>query len=256
MKWVWRILLGLVGVVALGAVGLGVWGWSLHLPLPRATPTEQADVAARALIDAVGGEQAWAGTGAVAWTFSMGRQHLWDRERQLHRFTWGEQTVLLDLTTRQGRAWDGETELSGDALRDALDGAWSAFCNDSFWLNPVVKAFDDGTTRSLVTLEDGRQGVLVQYASGGVTPGDAYLWIPGDDGRPEAWRMWVGILPVGGLEVTWEDWQELSTGARVATRHRWTALGLDGRVEDVRGARTLAELTGGEDPFTPLYGVE
>ncbi|MFT7519663.1 MAG: hypothetical protein ACI9MC_001805, partial [Kiritimatiellia bacterium] len=130
--------------------------------------------------------------------------------------------------------------------------AWDAWCNDSFWLNPVVKAFDNGTSRGTVALEDGRTGLMVSYDSGGVTPGDSYLWILADDGTPESWKMWVSVLPVGGLQATWEGWQTLPTGARIATHHIGV-FGVVTAIRDVRGAATLAEIES-DDPFARLVG--
>ena len=93
--------------------------------------------------------------------------------------------------------------------------------------------------------------LLVSFGSGGRTPGDAYLWTVGADGRPTAWRMWVSILPIGGLKVSWAGWTRLSTGAWVATEH---ALGpIDLCLTQVEGAASLAALLGDQpDPFAPL----
>jgi hypothetical protein len=101
-----------------------------------------------------------------------------------------------------------------------------------------------------VRLDDGTRGLLVSYASGGVTPGDAYLWIVGDDGLPRAWKMWVTVIPIGGVQASWERWITLSTGARVATRHAMGPITLE--LTDVEGASTLGELEPGDDPFAAL----
>ena len=71
----------------------------------------------------------------------------------------------------------------------------------------------------VVDRPDGKKALLISYLEGGVTPGDSYLWILDDDGMPIAWQMWVGVLPIGGLEVSWEDWETLSSGAIYAKNH-------------------------------------
>jgi hypothetical protein len=54
----------------------------------------------------------------------------------------------------------------------------------------VLFRSDEGTTRSLVKNEDKTNGLLVSYASGGVTPGDAYLWKLDANGLPQSYKMW------------------------------------------------------------------
>jgi hypothetical protein len=242
-----RTLRVLGGIAALLAV-LAVVAWAyLRHPLP-APVAGDADALARRMLAAVDAD-AWARTGAVRWTFFDGTRHLWDRARNLERLERGDERVLLDLSTRRGLAWKAGRPLAGDALARALDGAWRRWINDSFWLNPVPKAFDDGVARSVARV-DGRDALLLQYRSGGVTPGDRYLWILDANGRPTAWRMWVSVLPIGGLEASWEGWTRLSTGAMVSTVH---ALGPKRMaVRDVAGAETLAALVGPDDPFAAL----
>jgi len=84
-----------------------------------------------------------------------------------------------------------------------------------------------------------------------VTPGDAYLWIPGEDDLPKAWRMWVNIIPVGGIETTWQGWTELGTGAKIATEHEgWGTVMTF--ITDVAGGETLESIGVDPDLFSPL----
>lgn len=234
----------LVGVVALAALYLG-----LRHPRPSGTPGPAADELARAVERSVDVE-AFARTGAVRWTMRKRRAHLWDRRRNLARVRWGRNEVLLDVQRQAGRAFAGGQELSDEPRKELVAKAYKAFLNDSFWLNPLAKLFDEGVTRSLVQHE-GADALLVHYGSGGVTPGDSYLWILDGHKRPRAWRLWVKILPIPGVEMTWDNWTQLVTGAWISTSHR-----LAGRevvmLTDVAGAPTLAELEPGADPFAPL----
>jgi hypothetical protein len=139
--------------------------------------------------------------------------------------------------------------VSGEEARELREQAYAHWINDSFWLNPVVKLFDEGTTRALVAQPDGSDALLLSYASGGLTPGDAYLWIGDPSAPPRAWKMWVSILPIGGVECTWDRWQTLSTGAKISTRHDCGIFVLE--LTDVEGAADVVALEG-EDPFAAL----
>jgi hypothetical protein len=217
-------------------------------PAP-ATRSGDADALARRMLSAVDAD-AWSRTGAVRWTFFNGERHLWDRARNLDRFDRGDIVVWIDLATQRGVAQRGGVTLSGAERDRAVSTAWSRWCNDSFWLNPVPKAFDSGVTRAVASDDAGRDALLLSYHSGGVTPGDRYLWLLDANGRPRAWRMWVSVLPVPGLEASWAGWQRLSTGAWISTEHRMGPMTL--RLRDVEGAETLAALSPGPDPFAPL----
>lgn len=89
-----------------------------------------------------------------------------------------------------------------------------------FWLNPLAQFFALGTTRQLVVQPDGSEDLLLTYTSGGDTLGDSYLWQVNPDGRPQAWRMWVSIIPLGGVKATWQQWMQLETGAWISPSHR------------------------------------
>lgn len=241
-------ILGVVLILAIVAVAVLVY--SMNEPRPVGTPGAEADTLAHAMEAAVD-KDAWERTGAVRWSFFEQHHYVWDRDRGLVQIEWGESRALFHTADRTGRVWSKGEEQSPEDAEEALRTAYAYWINDSFWLNPVVKLFDPGVERSLVRLEDGRDALLVSYTSGGVTPGDAYLWIPGEDGLPAAWRMWVQIIPVGGIEVTWEGWKELSTGAKVSTEHQgWGRLMTF--ITGVEGAEDLEAL--GVDPalFDPI----
>lgn len=235
-------------VAALLALAFGGLLIGLNEPRPEAEPSQQADQLARRLADA-GNVAAWERTGAVRWDFDGRQQHLWDRQRQLARVRWDDLEVLLDLSDQSGIVRRGGEVLAAEAAAPHLQQAWRHWCNDSFWLNPLAKLFDEGTRRSLVDLEDGGQGLLVEYTEGGVTPGDAYLWIVDDAAVPTAWRMWTRILPLQGIEASWDGWITLDTGARVATRHRIFFFEL--QLRDVAADDDVIALEG-SDPFAEL----
>jgi hypothetical protein len=230
---------------------LAAAGWWLHEPRPTGNPGPAADALAKVMMQSVRAD-AWDSTGAVQWTFAGTHHHLWDRERHLAQVSWGDNRVLLPLSTREGVAFASGTRVPTEQAQSLLQEAWEYWVNDAFWLNPVVKAFDEGTQRALVETESGGQALLVSYASGGATPGDAYLWqLDPTTKRPQAWQMWVSVIPIGGLSATWEGWQQLETGAWVATKHGLGPVNLT--ITDVGGAATLSALVGQDDPFAPLF---
>ena len=107
------------------------------------------------------------------------------------------------------------------------------------------------TRGMLVDLEDGSKGLLIHYSSGGVTPGDSYLWILDENGRPVKWKMWVGILPIGGLEASWGEWKTMPTGWQVATQHEIGSYTLI--ISDLKAGNSWESIGFKEDPFAPLF---
>jgi hypothetical protein len=244
-----RILFWIGAAIGLFFLLAIIAGLFMHEPKPESEVGLAADALARRMMAAVD-SAAWDSTAVIAWTFSGARDYLWDRERDLCRMQWGNNEVLLDLQQIKGKAWRGRRLLEGKRAERLVRRAWSRYCNDSFWLYAPMKAFDPGVVRGVVSLPEGDQGLLVRYTSGGVTPGDSYLWQFGEDDLPKAWKLWVQIVPVGGTSFTWEDWITLSTGAKVATTHRHALHQV--RLSGVEGATSLAALGYEEDPFSAL----
>src|SRR5439155_16632599 len=171
MRRMARIVGWIVGVVVVILIALFVY---LRHDKTPTTPGPEAEALAKEMWGAVDGD-AWQRTGAVRWTV-QGRKHLWDRGRSLARVEWyGKKKALFDVNTKKGRAWQKDVEVTDESAKAAIiEEGWKLWINDSFWLNPMVKEFDGGTSRSRGTV-DGKRALQVSYASGGVTPGDSYL---------------------------------------------------------------------------------
>ena len=242
MKKAIALLLGLIilsGVVAYIAI---------DEPLPEGQAGEKADALALQILEAIQAE-AWENTGAVTWRFPGNHHYIWDKKRHFVLAEWEQNRVLFDVKTKKGIAYTAGQKVDKENNDALVEEAWKIWVNDSFWLNAPAKVFDAGTRRALVEAE-GRQALLVTYTSGGVTPGDSYLWILNEDNLPIKWKMWVSIIPIGGIEFTWEDWQTTQTGAYIATLHANPLFSIE--ITDLETADTLEALTGGTDPFQEL----
>jgi hypothetical protein len=218
-----RKFLKIAGICLLALVAIiTIIGMVKHKPKPVGMVGPEAEQMTQAMYAALN-KPAWDSTGWVKW--QMGKHTFaWDRVREQVRVQWSDYDVLVSTKDQTGKVLRNGNEQSGDDAQDALQKAWSYFCNDSFWFVAPFKATDEGTTRSVVTLKNGNKGLLVQYYAGGVTPGDTYLWELDEHHVPVAYSMWVKIIPIGGLRSTWSSWQALPTGARVAVEHQFSGL--------------------------------
>lgn len=244
--WLRRGVRALAGLLLVLLLALVVTGVAMHEPLPPelagddGETGERADAMARAIQEAVRLED-WERTRAVRWTFRGAHEHLWDRDGGRVRVRWDDVEVRLRLHDRGGPVTVGGQAVAGDEAAELREDAYAMFINDSFWLQPTQSFFDEGVTRRVVTLR-GEEVLAITYGSGGVTPGDTYVWFGGEEGAPPVrWKMWVSILPIGGVDVSWQGWQELATGAKVSTEHLIEGV-VPLRLEDVEGAESLEAL--------------
>lgn len=213
-----RVLLGFLLLLAL--IG-GLLYLIFNKRLPEGQSIEQADPLAHKMLKAVNYE-AYKNTRYFEWSFADGaHQYKWDKENGKVTVQWDDYTVDLNLNDIASSTGSYKNEiLTAKESRDLAITALDYFNNDSFWLVAPFKIFDRGTSRSIVKLEDGSDGLLVTYASGGATPGDSYLWKLQPNGFPESYQMWVDIIPIGGVEATWEDWQIMDSGVFLPTSHK------------------------------------
>lgn len=247
MKWLKRIFFFILILLVIGVVAFFIANESR----PVGKAGKAADEVATKMQQATNLE-AWKKTGAVKFTFSsMGRSRttLWDKKRHYAWVKWKDYEAWVNINQRKGIVKQNGQVISGEEGQKLVMSAWKIWVNDSFWLNPIAKAFDPGTTRSLVDLGDNKKGLLVSYSSGGATPGDAYLWLLDKNNLPTHWKLWVSIIPLGGVKFSWEDWITLPTGAKVSTAHAGL---IKIKLTDVKAGKDLLEITDNKDIFAAL----
>lgn len=244
LKW----LLGILGVLAI--IGLIAF-LIMNESLPKGKKGPAADALANKVLKAIN-KEAWDQTGIIQWTFPKEHHFVWDKNRHLTEVKWDNHRALVDLQKVTGKAYTDGKEVTGAAGETLVKEAWEYWCNDSFWLNAPAKVFDGGTERSIVKLEDGRDGLLIAYKGGGVTPGDSYLWTLDENGLPESYKMWVSIIPMGGVSATWSDWKTLSTGAKISTHHALSIQDIKIPITNLKAAKNLEEFGYTTDPFAAI----
>lgn len=253
MKKVFKIIgYTLLAVIVLLTVLLGGAYVKYNEKMPVGVQGEKAEALAQKMLQAVN-KTAWDSTAVIAWTSRSGNSYVWDKKRNLVKVSSTNGKVLLNVYKQSGKVWDKQTEvIEAEKVQKGVQKAYNAFINDAFWLNPVVKIFDEGTSRGIVTLADGTEGLLVSYTSGGVTPGDSYLWLVDANGVPTAWKLWVGILPIGGIEISWDNWITLPTGAKIATGHTVKSTSISTPITNVLSAPDLKTLGAAANLFADI----
>lgn len=214
MRKILKIGFGILGVIVILLILAGL---IIHKPLPEGTSGPRAEALTDSMLKAIN-YQAYDTLHRISWSYPKGHHFDWNKTANEVRVRWGDYDVHLKPDSLTGIAYKNGEVLSERANEKAVWKAWKLFANDSFWLVAPFKARDLGTERSIVKTDRG-DALLITYTSGGVTPGDSYLWILDENYRPTAWRVWVKIIPVGGLEFSWEKWQKYE-GVWFAASHK------------------------------------
>ncbi len=228
MKFFKKILKILAGLLVLGVLAFGILYVIYNEPLPEGKSGPRAEALAQKMLNAINYE-AYQNTRFLEWSFAGGsHRYKWDKANGKVEVNWNNRTVMLNLgdSSKSSVYKNGEL-IPSTENKDIVAKAQDFFNNDSFWLVAPFKVFDKGVERSIIIMENGSQGLLVSYSKGGTTPGDTYLWKLNENGFPESYQMWVKIIPIGGIEATWEDWQVMESGVFLPTAHKLGPLNLD-----------------------------
>lgn len=195
--------------------------------LPQGKQSPEADALAYKMLEAIDHE-AYTSTRFLEWTFRGQNHYTWDKQQQLVDVSWNKNLVQLNIQHPEKSAVTvNNVIIEGAAKLKLIEKAVAYFNNDSFWLVAPQKVFDPGTERRIVLMDDGTEALLVTYTSGGNTPGDSYLWFLDKSGLPTAFKMWVSIIPLGGVEATWEGWKSSESGTLLPAYHKLGFLTLD-----------------------------
>lgn len=234
LKRVLKIVVGLIVFFTLPTfLFFGFLYFKYNQPLPEGKQGPEADALARSMLRALN-EDAYINTDYLEWTFKGVHHYKWYKTKSTCEVSWDDMTVTLDFENyANSKVFAGGRVYDGMEKQNFIDKAINYFNNDSFWLVAPYKLFDPGVERRLVKTEAEKSALLVTYKSGGSTPGDSYLWHLDDDKLPKSYQMWVGILPIKGLEASWDSWITTESGAQLPTLHNLLFLSLD--MGDVKG---------------------
>lgn len=200
--------------------------------LPTGTQGKEADVLAQQMLETLD-FKAYKNTKHIEWTFKKRHHYQWNKTNNTCKVYWKEYSVALDLNnSKNHKAYVHSFDVHGELADELIEKAIKFFNNDSFWLVAPYKVFDQGTERRLVKLPNNKNGLLITYTTGGSTPGDSYLWLFDDAGKPKSFKMWTSILPIEGLEASWSDWITTTTGAQLPTFHKFLFFGLE--IDDIK----------------------
>ncbi|MEZ4802939.1 MAG: hypothetical protein R2797_09220 [Gelidibacter sp.] len=203
--------------------------------LPTGTKGIQAEQLATEMLNALNFE-AYKNTDYIEWTFKNRHHYKWKKNEGTCTVYWEDYKVILNFKApKKNKTYVHNFEVTGEQSAELIEKATKFFNNDSFWLVAPYKVFDEGTERSVVTLEKGKKSLLVTYTSGGSTPGDSYLWHLDKNGKPISFQIWADILPIGGLKATWNHWTTTESGAQLPTFHKMMVFGLE--ITDIKGIK-------------------
>ena len=219
--------------------------FAVHESRPAIIEGKDATPMAQKMLSAVN-KAAWDTLPYIQWTFRGTNNYLWDRKNNDALIKWDDIEVHLDPDEVSGKTYKGGVMLEGEAHDKALAAGWKNWCNDMYWLAAPFKIQDPGTVLAVAQDDEGKEGLLVTYASGGVTPGDSYLWFLDDNGLPTSYKMWVKIIPIGGVEFTWDKWTSLPGGSKVAGYHKGL---LEIPVENIKGGNSWADMGHDKSPI-------
>ncbi len=175
----------------------------------------QAIELADRVMEAMGGRDAWDRTRYIGWRFFGVRDHVWDRYTGDIRFQQGPRLVLMNINTKEGRAWNNGTALEGDELAKALKDGYEAWVNDSYWLVMPYKLKDSGVTLKYVgegETDEGSAADMIQmtFKGVGVTPQNKYhVWVGRESGLVEQWAYFpTAADEAPQFKTPWAEWKQ------------------------------------------------
>lgn len=219
----------------------GYMYFKYHEDLPSPNPSPAADVAALNMLKTLNYE-AYKNTSYIEWTFKKRHHYKWMKPEHYCEVYWKNIQVNLQLNTpERSKVLINNTPVQGPEAQELIQKAQNYFTNDSFWLIAPYTVFNTGTTRSLIPLDNNKQGLLVNYPETKASKGDTYLWMLDANHKPYAFKMWNNLLPIDGLEASWNDWTTSETGALFPSFHNILFFGFE--ITDLKTSESLPEIT-------------
>lgn len=180
---------------------------------------EASDAKAIEIADAVmrsmGGRANWDQTRYLSWSFGRDDQ-VWDKWTGRFRFQRDSLIVLMNVNTKEGRAWaDGQEITDAAALEERLASAYRNWINSSYWLLMPYKLKDSGVTlryQGEGTMEDGRAAEILglTFEEVGITPQNRYdIYVDKETMLVGQWSYYRNASdPEPQFTRPWRNWQK------------------------------------------------
>jgi len=182
--------------------------------------------------------EAYKDTEVLEWSFKGRHFYKWNKTENVVEVSWDENRVVLNTKKREkSEVYVSNTKTESQQL---INEATVFFNNDSFWLVAPFKVFDAGVERRVVNYNN-QEALLITYTTGGSTPGDSYLWILDKNGLPTSFKMWTSIIPIGGTEASWSDWNTTEAGFQLPTKHAISLFGIELNMGSVKAYNPKAD---------------
>ena len=190
---------------------------------------EASDAKAIEIADAVmrsmGGRANWDQTRYLSWGFGRDDQ-VWDKWAGRFRFQRDSLIVLMNINTREGRAWENGQEITDPAaLEERLTSAYRNWVNSSYWLIMPYKLKDSGVTlhyQGEGTMEDGRAAEIIglTFENVGFTPQNRYdVYVDKETMLVGQWSYYRNASDAEPqFTRPWKNWQK--HGAVMLSDHR------------------------------------
>ena len=179
----------------------------------------ESDAKAIAIADAtmaaMGGRKAWDNTRHLTWRFFGNRLHVWDKYTGDHRYENKDLTVLSNLNTGVGRAWQAGVQVTDPAeLAKHISSAKGAWINDSYWLVMPYKLKDSGVTLKYVGVQNDSTGapcdvLQLTFQAVGRTPDNKYhVFVNQKTSLVSEWTFWKDYNVDESRSLgPWTNWQ-------------------------------------------------
>jgi hypothetical protein len=219
---------------------------------------------ANKMVDAMGGQEAWAKARYVRFDFrfmdngaaKMERSHLWDKSTGRYRLDsktkdGKSSVVLMNLADRKGSVFVDGKKLEGEPAAKGLKDAYGSYINDFYWLAMPWKWTDQGVNLKYLGQKPCKSGscevVELTFGKVGLTPGDRYrAFVNPKTNLMEHWEYTLQ----SGNEGSW-DWEYVKTGGvMLASNHSDGK----GKALNMGGVKILDRVDGAvfEDPKAPF----
>ena len=210
-----KVFKGLGILLAILIIVIAIFYFKNNESLPNGVQGKKADDLANKMLIALNID-AYNETELLEWSFRDSHQYKWNKAENTVIVSWKKNKVLIDTkNNKNSKVISSNNGLEQEKL---IKTATDFFNNDSFWLVAPYKIFDKGVERRIVK-HNNKDALLITYTTGGSTPGDSYLWILDENNFPLSYKMWVSIIPIGGIEATWDQWTKTDAGIQLPSSH-------------------------------------